>query len=189
MLILRKRILSGHRYDVRQERRFNPLVLFKQVQEELVKIRKRCPQAEMDEVLRKRRKRQSLKLIQSEFRWIKLPYQIPYESLSSHSIGFRYIPNEERTVLLRFAISNVEEQIMFGSKKNKQPKLNLMALSDIEKYRLIKRVKEDLRQKAVEAKLWNLFLETESLTLNGKQICCEENGASRIYLKTGLLTQ
>jgi hypothetical protein len=109
MLILRKRILSGHRYDVRQERRFNPLVLFEQVQEELVKVRKRCPQAEMDAVLRKRRKRQSLRLIQSEFRWIKLPYQIPYESLSSHSIGFRYIPNGERTVLLRFAISDIEE--------------------------------------------------------------------------------
>jgi hypothetical protein len=77
---------------------------------------------------------------------------------------------------------------VFGSKKNKQPKLNLMALSDIEKYCLIKRVKDDLRQKAMEAKLWNSFLETENLTLNGKQICCEENGASRIYLKTGLLT-
>ena len=77
---------------------------------------------------------------------------------------------------------------MFGSKKSNQPKFNLMELSDVEKHRLIKRVKEDLRKKAVEAKLWNLFLETENLTLNGEQICCEENGTSRIYLKTGLLT-
>lgn len=77
---------------------------------------------------------------------------------------------------------------MFGNKKSKQPKFNLMELSEVEKYRLISRVKENLREKAVEAKLRNLFLETESLTLNGKVICCEENGAARIYLKTGLLT-
>jgi len=77
---------------------------------------------------------------------------------------------------------------MFGSKKCKQPKFNLMELSDIEKYRLISRVKQNLKEKAVEAKLWNLFLETENLTLNGKVICCEESGAARIYLKSGLLT-
>ncbi len=76
---------------------------------------------------------------------------------------------------------------MFGNKKNKQQKFNLMELSDVEKYRLISRVKENLRQKAVEAKLWHLFLETDNLTLNGKQVCCEENGTARIYLKTGLL--
>ena len=77
---------------------------------------------------------------------------------------------------------------MFGNKKSKQPKFNLMELSDVEKYRLISRVKQNLKEKAVEAKLWNLFLETENLTLNGKVVCCEENGAARIYLKSRLLT-
>ena len=77
---------------------------------------------------------------------------------------------------------------MFGNEKSKQPKFNVMELSDVEKYRLLSRVKQNLKEKAVEAKLWNIFLETENLTLNGKVICCEENGAARIYLKSGLLT-
>jgi hypothetical protein len=76
---------------------------------------------------------------------------------------------------------------MFGKKKNKQPSLNLMELSDVEKYRLIRRVKQDLRQKTVEAKLRNLFLETENLTFNGKTICCEENEIARMNLKSGFL--
>jgi hypothetical protein len=62
MLILRKRILSRHWHDVRQERRVNLVVLLKQMQEKLVEIWKRCPQAEVDEIFRERRKRQSLEL-------------------------------------------------------------------------------------------------------------------------------
>jgi hypothetical protein len=60
-----------------------------------------------------------------------------------------------------------------GLKKKKQKKINLLEMSDYEKMKLIREVKENLRQKIVEAKLWKSFMEAENLTINGKAIQCE----------------
>jgi hypothetical protein len=38
---------------------------------------------------------------------------------------------------------------------------------------VIQKVKENLRQKSVEAKLWQSFIEAENLTINGETISCE----------------
>jgi len=51
--------------------------------------------------------------------------------------------------------------------KKKLKKLNLLEMSNHERNRLIKEAKETLRQKTMEAKLWQSLLEAETLTING----------------------
>jgi len=62
---------------------------------------------------------------------------------------------------------------MGAKNKNKPKKIDLLQLSDEEKYKLIKQLKESLQQKIIEAKLWQSFLETENLTVNGQKIAHE----------------
>ncbi len=57
--------------------------------------------------------------------------------------------------------------------KKTQKKVDLLEMSDSEKVKLIKAVKESLRQKVVEAKLWQSFVEAEKLTINGQAINCK----------------
>ena len=61
MLLLRQRLPSRHRHDVRQKRRNPPMVLLKQMQKELVELQKRRTQTQMDNILRQRRERKRLK--------------------------------------------------------------------------------------------------------------------------------
>ena len=51
--------------------------------------------------------------------------------------------------------------------KKKLKKLNLLEMSNHERIMLIKEAKVKLRQKAMEAKLWQSLLEAENLTING----------------------
>lgn len=51
--------------------------------------------------------------------------------------------------------------------KNK-PKMDLLEMSDPEKYKVIKAVKENLQLKVAEAKRWQSLLDAENLTINGK---------------------
>ncbi len=57
--------------------------------------------------------------------------------------------------------------------KKKPKKINLLEMPDSEKIKVIRKVKENLRQKIVEAKLWQSFIEAENLTINGETIQCE----------------
>jgi hypothetical protein len=61
---------------------------------------------------------------------------------------------------------------LFGKKKTK--KIDLLEMSEPERTRLIVEVKESLRQKAVEAKLWQSLTETDNLTINGKSVQGED---------------
>jgi len=49
-------------------------------------------------------------------------------------------------------------------------KTDLLKLSDVEKMKLLKAVRQSLQQKAAEAKLWQSFVEAENLTINGEAI-------------------
>ncbi len=60
-----------------------------------------------------------------------------------------------------------------GTKNRTPKKIDLLKLSDSEKVNVIREVRQNLRQKRVEAKLWQSFLETEKLTINGEKICFE----------------
>ncbi len=59
---------------------------------------------------------------------------------------------------------------MGARSKKKLKRLNLLEMSNHERNELIKEVREKLRQKTVEAKLWQSLLETENLTINGNVV-------------------
>jgi hypothetical protein len=54
--------------------------------------------------------------------------------------------------------------------KKKLKKPNLLDMSNHERNELIKGVREKLRQKVTEAKLWQSLLEAENLTINGNVV-------------------
>ena len=55
--------------------------------------------------------------------------------------------------------------------KKKSKKLDLLEMSNPERMRLMKEVGETLRQKIMEAKLWQSLIEAEDLTINGDVVC------------------
>jgi hypothetical protein len=82
---------------------------------------------------------------------------------------------------------------MFGGKhmlplnKKKQKKIDLLQMPDVEKHKLMKEVKENLRHMAVEAKLWQSFLESDSVTINGEKVHCDESELRGLTLKAEIL--
>lgn len=67
--------------------------------------------------------------------------------------------------------------------KKKLKKLDLLEMSNPERNRLIKEVREKLRQKTLEAKLWQSLLEVENLTVNGDIVYRENQPLSGFYLR------
>jgi len=61
---------------------------------------------------------------------------------------------------------------LFGKKKNR--KIDLLEMPTTERIKLIRKVKENLRQKAIEAKLWQSFMQADNLNINGKEIRMED---------------
>jgi hypothetical protein len=55
-------------------------------------------------------------------------------------------------------------------KPSKPKKVDFLELSSSKKARLIKKAKENLRQKLMEAEFWQLFAKTERITINGQTI-------------------
>jgi hypothetical protein len=55
--------------------------------------------------------------------------------------------------------------------KSKKPKpVDLLAMPQVERMKLIREVRQQLRQKAAEAKLWHNFIEADSVTINGNTV-------------------
>jgi hypothetical protein len=71
--------------------------------------------------------------------------------------------------------------------KNKPKKLDLLEMPEVERYKLIKTVKENLQQKAAEKKMWQAFLDAENLTINGEKVHCEETPLTELSVKAELL--
>ncbi len=70
-------------------------------------------------------------------------------------------------------------------KKNK-PKMDLLEMSDPEKYKIIKALKENLQMKVAEAKLWQSLLDAENLTINGKTVQSADIELTGLSLKAEL---
>jgi len=66
--------------------------------------------------------------------------------------------------------------------KKKLKKLDLLEMPNPERIELIKEVREKLRQKMAEAKLWKSFIEAENLTINGKAIIQEQDSLTGFCL-------
>ena len=72
---------------------------------------------------------------------------------------------------------------MGARNKKKLKKLNLLEMSNHERIQLIKEIREKLRQKIIEAKLWQSLLETEDLTINGNVVYRENQQLTGFYLR------
>jgi len=59
---------------------------------------------------------------------------------------------------------------MTKNKNKNKKKPNLMDMPDPEKLKLIREAREKLQQKAVEAKLWQSLVDTETLVINGNTV-------------------
>ncbi len=53
--------------------------------------------------------------------------------------------------------------------KNKK-KLNILELSDQERFKLIKEVREKLQQRIMEEKLWQTLADTDNVVVNGNSV-------------------
>ncbi|MEM3640897.1 MAG: hypothetical protein QXH37_03105 [Candidatus Bathyarchaeia archaeon] len=61
------------------------------------------------------------------------------------------------------------------SKGKKSKNQDLLEISDAERAKILKEVKNNLRQKIVEEKMWRSLLELENLVINGETIYCEKD--------------
>jgi len=59
---------------------------------------------------------------------------------------------------------------MRARNKKKLKRLNLLEMSNHERIQLVKEVREKLRQRITEAKLWRSLLDAENLTINGSVV-------------------
>ena len=59
---------------------------------------------------------------------------------------------------------------MVTKNKKSQKKINLLNMSDIEKSKVLRELRQNLRQKIIEAKLWQSFINAENITINGETI-------------------
>jgi len=71
--------------------------------------------------------------------------------------------------------------------KKKSKKLDLLEMSEVERYKLIKAVRENLQQKIAETKLWQTFLDTDNLIINGEIVHGEETSLAELSLKAATL--
>ncbi|MEM3641268.1 MAG: hypothetical protein QXH37_05050 [Candidatus Bathyarchaeia archaeon] len=60
-------------------------------------------------------------------------------------------------------------------KKNGTKENDLLKLSDVERMKTLGSLKEGLKQKIVEAKMWHSLLKLENLVINGQTVFCETN--------------
>jgi hypothetical protein len=71
--------------------------------------------------------------------------------------------------------------------RKKSKKIDLLEMSNVEKLKFIKAIKESLQQKAVEAKLWQSFVESDNLTINGESVHSDKTQLTGLSLKADIL--
>jgi hypothetical protein len=79
--------------------------------------------------------------------------------------------SSERTALLRNTINDIKGEINMTSKKQKlKMKIDLTEMPDSEKIKVIHDLRQSLRQKIAEEKLWQCLLNMENVVINGETI-------------------
>ncbi|MGB9959218.1 MAG: hypothetical protein ACPLKQ_01690 [Candidatus Bathyarchaeales archaeon] len=72
-----------------------------------------------------------------------------------------------------------------AAKKNKTrvKSTNLLEISEIERMKILKDLRESFKQKIVEAKMWKSLLELENLVINGQIVYCGPDSLKGFYLE------
>ncbi|MGQ9545439.1 MAG: hypothetical protein ACUVQX_06605, partial [Candidatus Bathycorpusculaceae bacterium] len=61
-----------------------------------------------------------------------------------------------------------------NSKNKNSKKIDISKMPKNERIKLLREVKEKLREKIIEAKLWQSLVEAETVTINGKTVFLEQ---------------
>jgi hypothetical protein len=69
-----------------------------------------------------------------------------------------------------------------NTKSKHSKKIDISKMSKNERIKLIREVKEKLREKIIEAKLWQSLIETEMVTINGNTIFLEQDSLKGLQL-------
>lgn len=80
----------------------------------------------------------------------------------------------ERNDLLRFTIKLLEEPKM-KTKNKPQQKIDISNMPKNERIQLLKEVRERLKERIVEEKLWRSLIKAEMVTINGNMIFSEQD--------------
>lgn len=64
---------------------------------------------------------------------------------------------------------------MAAKNKKMQRKIDLLALSDVERARVIEQLKQNLQKSINEARLWKTLLQYEVVTINGQVVFSSDN--------------
>ena len=142
------------------------------MQKELIEIRKRRPQAQMDRVLWQRRKRKSLnhKQLSLAPSYNFFPF-INLRTLNTKVYPIRICVAPRKNGFINTRDIHEKGNKMSTKKKTQKPeKVDFLELSSSKKARLLKKVKENLQQKRMEAKFWRSLAQTERITINGQTI-------------------
>lgn len=59
---------------------------------------------------------------------------------------------------------------MVTKNRKTHKKINLLNMPDPEKIKILRELRQELRQRIIEAKLWQSFINTENITINGETI-------------------
>jgi hypothetical protein len=59
--------------------------------------------------------------------------------------------------------------------KKMQKKIDLLEMSEVERAKVIEKLKQSLRQSVSEAKLWKTLLQYENVTINGYVVFSTDN--------------
>lgn len=72
-----------------------------------------------------------------------------------------------------------------NTKSKNSKKIDISKMSKNEKIKLLREVKEQLKEKIIEAKLWQSLIEAEMVTINGNTIFLEEESLRGLQLTSG----
>jgi len=73
-----------------------------------------------------------------------------------------------------------------GTKNKKIKRIDLLDIPDSEKAKVIRELKQSLRQTIIEAKLWSAFLQCENVTINGQPVLSSDDSLNGFLMsRTG----
>jgi len=75
---------------------------------------------------------------------------------------------------------------MGAKNKKTQKKIDLLEMSDVERAKVIEKLKQSLQQSISEAKLWKTLLQYENVTINGHVVFSEDSLNGLLMQKTDL---
>ena len=73
-----------------------------------------------------------------------------------------------------------------GTKNKKIKRIDLLDIPDSEKAKVIRELKQSLRQTIVEAKLWNAFLGYDNVTINGRIVFSSDSPLEGLSVQSNL---